>query len=287
MAKWLEHFRGKEEPVGPGRFGAYYLHERVNSGGMADIWLATDEENHPWAVRILNPQARADRISRRRFFHGCEVLQALQPHPYIIRYREHGKYKGIPYLVTEYIEGSNLKLLMAHEDPMLEEHIANILIDSAQALQHIHERGYIHLDFKPENLMINRSGEVRLVDFDMAIPRPEKPQKLKSYPGTPVYMAPEMLLRKEIDHRVDIFAFGVTAYELLTFQKPFPGENAEAVLRLQLDPQWQPPPPSQINPAVPRQLDSIILRCLERDPDRRFPIMDLVVKSLQAILYIS
>src|SRR4029077_7989609 len=104
------------------------------------------------------------------------------------------------------------------------ENVAQILIDMASALEHMHENGYMHLDFKPENVLVTRNGRVRLVDFDLAQPIPEKPKKLtKKNPGTPAYMAPEQLLGEPISNRVYIFAYGGTAYELLTNQKPFPG----------------------------------------------------------------
>lgn len=186
----------------------------------------------------------------------------------------------------EYVEARNLKLLIAREDPILEEHMARILIQAAEVLEYMHEKGFMHLDFKPENILVKLSGEIKLVDFDMAMPRPERPSRLKSYPGTPAYMAPEMLLRREVDHRADIFSFGVLAYELVTFRKPFPGETPEQVLRLQLDRQFFVPP-RQINPSVPAELEQIILRCLEPDPNRRFGVMHLVVRSLHRVLYID
>lgn len=271
----------------PGRFARYELIELVNSGGMAEIWLATDGcHQQTYAVRILNPHAQRDRSARRRFLNGCEVLRALQGNPAVIGYVEHGRWRGIPYLVMEYVEALNLKLLMARHDPLLEEHLAEILIQAAEALEYVHERGYVHLDFKPENILVKRSGQIKLIDFDIAIKKPPHPLRLKSYPGTPAYMAPEMLLRKEVDHRADVFSFGVVAYELVTLQKPFPGENAEEVLRRQLDRKLLVPP-RQINPSVPKELEELILRCLEPDPNRRLGVMHLVVKSLNRILYVS
>ena len=95
----------------------------------------------------------------------------------------------------------------------------------ALGLSHVHESGFMHLDFKPENVLVTRNGNVRLIDFDLAQPIPEKPKKMSKNPGTPGYMAPEQLQRKPIDPRADIFAYGVAAYELLTNHKPFPGET--------------------------------------------------------------
>ena len=125
----------------------------------------------------------------------------------------------------EYVEGENLKILLSRRDPVLAENLVQILIDTLDGLAHVHENGFMHLDFKPENVLVTRNASVRLVDFDLTQPIPEKPLKQSKNPGTPSYMAPEQLRGEPITHRVDIFAFGVAAYELLTGHKPFPGET--------------------------------------------------------------
>jgi len=186
----------------------------------------------------------------------------------------------------EYVEGANLKQLFARHDPVLHDYVGNILIDMAVALEHVHDSGFMHLDFKPENVMVTRNGNVKLVDFDLARPRPEKPEKASKNPGTPAYMAPEQLLRQPYDHRVDIFAYGVTAYELLTGQKPFSGENADEILRKQLDRGSGFTAPRDVNPEIPFKLEKAILKCLEQDPDRRYPIISVLVKELESILYV-
>jgi serine/threonine-protein kinase len=275
-----------EGHLAPGPFGRFTLHELINSGGMADIWLATDESNQSVAVRCLFGGKRADSTSRKRFVRGCKVLSGIDNHEFIIGYKEHGRIEGIHYLAMEYVEGTNLKLLMGLEDPLLEEQLGNLLIDSAISLEHVHESGYMHLDFKPENVMVTRNGNVRLVDFDLALPRPEFAKKLSSYPGTAAYMAPEQLQRAEVDHRADIFAFGVAAYERVTFQKPFPAEGAADVLRRQLDRGTDFVPPRSHNEAVPIALERIILKCIETDPDRRYPFMSVLVRDLQRALYL-
>ncbi|HXS68439.1 MAG TPA: serine/threonine-protein kinase, partial [Candidatus Polarisedimenticolia bacterium] len=204
----------------PGPFGRFYLQELLNSGGMADIWLATDSNNKPYALRRMLEQYKWNFSAKRRFMRGCEILAAISDSEHIISYVEHGKIKGQPYLLMDYVEAENLKDLYAAHDPILTENVAQILIDMAGGLEHMHENGYMHLDFKPENVLVTRNGSVRLVDFDLAQPIDDKPLKLAKNPGTPAYMAPEQLRGEAITHRVDIFAFGVAAYELLTNQKP-------------------------------------------------------------------
>ena len=143
----------------------------------------------------------------------------------------------------------------------------------------------MHLDFKPENVLATRNANVRLIDFDLAQPIPPQPKKMSRNPGTPAYMAPEQLLRQPIDQRVDMFAYGVSAYELLTNNKPFPGDTPDDVLRQQLD-RATFVLPREYNPDMPPALEKAILRCLERDPDKRYPIMNVLVHELESALYV-
>jgi serine/threonine-protein kinase len=268
----------------PGAFGRFYLQELINAGGMAEIWLATDQAGKTFALRKLLNKLRFNLLARRRFAHGCDVLSKIHSHEFVIDYFEHGKIDGCLYCLMEYVEGANLKLLLSRNDPVLQEFVGNILIDMAVGLDHIHDSGVMHLDFKPENVMVTRNGNVRLVDFDLAQPKPEKPKKFAKNPGTPAYMAPEQLQRRPYDHRVDIFAFGVTAYELLTGQKPFVGDTAEDILRRQVERAFTPP--RELNPDIPPPLEKSILKCLERDPDSRYPIVSVLVHELQTALYV-
>jgi serine/threonine-protein kinase len=267
------------------QFGRFYLQELINSGGMADIWLATDSKNKPYALRRMHERYRFNLFARRRFLRGCEILARIPDHEQIIGYVEHGKVKGQPYLLMEYVEASNLKELYAHSDPILIENVAQIIIDMASGLEHMHDNGYMHLDFKPENVLVTRNAGVRLVDFDLAQPISDKPIKLKKNPGTPAYMAPEQLQGDGVTHRVDIFAFGVAAYELLTNQKPFPGETPAEILSKQLNRAGFISPRGH-NPDLPADLEKIILKCLEIDPERRYPFIGVMARELRAALYV-
>ena len=276
---------GPVAPVGPGPFGKYQLLERVASGGMADIWLATSDTGRVCAVRRLLPELQDNSTAKKRFVHGCEVLEKCQGHAFVVGYLEHGKIDGQLFCCMEYIDGANLKELYAVHDPVLLENVAQIIIDMAEALEHIHESGYMHLDFKPENVIITRSGSVRLVDFDLAQPITEKPKKITKNPGTPAYMAPEQLSGQPIDQRVDAFSFGVAAYELLTNQKPFPGESSTEILRAQTD-RSNFFTPRQLNPDIPIGLEKAILKCIELEPDKRYPFLSVLVRDLKAALYL-
>jgi serine/threonine-protein kinase len=275
----------EHSPNEPGPFGPYYLRELINSGGMADIWLATDKDQNTYALRRLHDNLRSDSTARKRFIQGCEILSKIHDHDCIVGYYGHGKIDGAPYLLMEFVEGSNLKLMYAEHDPVLLEHVANIIIDMGTALEHVHESGFMHLDFKPENVLVTRNAGVRLADFDLARPIPKKPKKLEANPGTPAYMAPEQLQRGAIDQRADIFAFGVSAYELLTNFKPFPGDTAADILARQTN-RAGFVPPRQHNPDLPVDLERLILKCLQQEPDNRYLYMSALVHDLKGALYV-
>lgn len=267
------------------QIGPYTLHEEINAGGMSEIWLGTDTAGKAVAIRLMLNNTTFAFTERKRFITGCETLQACQDGNHIIGYIEHGKIGGELALVLEYVEGENLKLRMATGDPVLAENIAQVLIDFAEALEVVHDRGYMHLDIKPENVLLTRNGRLKLIDFDLAQPIPDPPRKLDKNPGTPHYMSPEQLGREAVDHRADIWAYGVSAYELLTYRKPFPGESADAVFRAQRD-RSDFIPPRQINADIPVALEKIVLRCLEQDPALRYPSMSVLTHELRKALYL-
>ncbi len=266
------------------QFGQYYLQEQINTGGMADIWVATNPQGKTFALRHLQHQLKLNILARKRFVRGCEILSQIHNHEFVIGYVEHGKIENLPYLLMEYVESSNLKQMMLRGDSVLADNVASILIDMALAIEHVHDSGFMHLDFKPENILVTRNGHIRLVDFDLAQEKPDKPKKFSKNPGTPAYMPPEQLQHLAIDHRVDIFAYGVTAYELLTSRKPFSGDSPGEILAKQKS--GSAIPPREFND-IPPALEKIVLKCLERDPDKRYPYGSVLVRDLQEALYVK
>jgi serine/threonine-protein kinase len=275
MARALPKSDEKEQ------IGRFCLHELLYSGSMAEIWLATDERGRSVALRRLKRDLRFNLHARRRFARGCEVLSQLNESEHIVGYVEHGR----DWLVMDYHEAENLQALFARQDPVLTENVAQILIDMAVGLSHIHESGYLHLDFKPDNILISRDGRVRLIDFDHALPIPEKPVKAAKNSAMPGYLAPEQLRAGPVDARTDIFAYGVAAYELLTNSRPFPGETPEEILTAQGE-SAGPVPLREYNPDTPAALEKVVLKCLERDPERRYPLTGVLVRELQNALYV-
>jgi len=268
----------------PGPFGRFQLHELINSGGMADIWLATDAKGRTYALRKLRAGLKRDSLARRRFSKGCETLSSVQSHDNVIGYYEHGKQDGQLFCVMDFVEGDNLKELFARHDPVLLENVAQIILDAAAALEHVHESGFMHLDFKPENLHVSRNGVVKLVDFDLAQPITGKPHRPSKNPGTPSYMAPEQLKGEPFDHRVDIFAFGVAAYELLTNFKPFMGDTSTEIVAVQANPN-NLIRPREHNPDIPAKLEAAIVKCLQFDADNRYGFMSVLNHELKSVLY--
>ncbi|MBR89983.1 MAG: hypothetical protein CMO66_01740 [Verrucomicrobiales bacterium] len=264
------------------RFGNYILHETLNEGGISQIWLATDPRDQVVALRRLN--ARGSANAPKLFKNGLGVLRKLPRHPNIVGCRDHGKVRGVPFMVLDYINGANLKQLALRRDSVINENVSDVLIGIADALEFIHDHGWMHLDFKPENIMVDLRGHPYLIDFDTARKIPRRPKKYNLTSGTPSYMAPEQLRGEPHDHRADIFAFGVTAYELLTHRRPFEGNNPTQSRRRQLDEHFWPDLPSKHNPGVPLLLNRILLQCLAHDPDKRYPNMTILNAALHRAL---
>src|SRR5258706_1473527 len=157
-------------------FVGFTVLEKINRGGMADICLAVDRAGQRYALRLLLPEFSGNWGRIRQFNWGCEVLSRLN-HPNIVHYYGQGKFKGWRYALLEYVDGPNLKEKILRSDPLLAANQLRLLAGMASALAHLHERGYIHLDFKPENILVSKSYDPKLVDFDIAVERPTRPKK--------------------------------------------------------------------------------------------------------------
>jgi len=264
------------------RFGKYLLHECVAQGGITEIWMAADEFENVVAVRKL--RGRGLSASGPKLFKaGLKVHQKLSPHPNIIRFIDHGKTNGTPFMVLQYIEGADLKAALTRRHDII-DNVSDVLVQMADGLNHLHDRGWIHLDYKPENIMISLNGHVSLIDFDTAQKMPRKPKKYPKISGTPSYMPPEQLKGESVDQRADIYAWGSTAYELLTHLRPFGGRTPEESRRNQLDAKFRVKPVHQHNPQVPVALSQLIGNCLAHQPDARYPNMTVLNARLHSIL---
>ncbi len=272
-------------PAGPIRFGPYLLQEQINAGGTAEIWTATNEEGELLAIKKILDKHRFNFGQRGRFKTGADIHEEISPHEFIIGFIETGKIEGSLFVALEFFECSNLKLLLARQDEILGEAVANILVDMAKGLDYLHDRGFMHLDFKPENVLVSRNGTVKLCDFDLALPKPAAPKKFGKLPGTPAYMSPEQLRGEPFDQRADIFAYGVSAYEVLTGQKPVAGDSPEEILAAHES--GEIIAPRELNPGIPAGMESILIKCLAVDPDARYGYGSVLVRDLQTVLYVD
>ncbi len=250
-------------------------------GGMAELYLVTDHQGQHFVLRVMRPELRArwGRIAQFRW--GCKVLSCLD-HPNVIHFYGRGKFRGSRYAVLEYADGPNLKEAILRADPMLRAHQLQLLVGMAAGLAHVHQRGFVHLDFKPENVIVPKNYQPKLIDFDLAIKRPRSPKRIRTLSGTPLYLAPEQLARRPVDERADIFSFGMTAYEMLTGKKPIAGDTRDEILKKYAHFKDNLKPLRAHVPDIRPSLERLILKCLEKDPDRRYPTMGLVVRDLQS-----
>ena len=261
-------------------FAGFTILDHLSRGGMSDIFLATDAVGNRYTLRALLPELRQNSTRRRQFTWGCKVLADLN-HPNVIHLYQNGETDGIVYAILEYVDGPNLKERILRTDPGLKENRRLVLLGMAGGLAHVHDRGYLHLDFKPENVLVSRAYETKLIDFDLAVPRPAKPRRSPSS-GTIAYWAPEQIAREPVDERADIFAYGVTAYEMITGKKPVSGNTREEVLEKYAEFDQHLVPLRDRVPDLPKNLEHVILKCLEQQVARRYPSMSLVVRDLQS-----
>lgn len=267
------------------QFGPYYVQERIATGGTAHLYLASSSTRQLVAIRALQPDHLKSRVHRNQFLFGCYVLSNLS-HSNIPIYFTHGRTdEDQPWVAMEYIPYPNMreKLRESASSDLWVNHLS-LLKSMAAGLSHIHSRGFLHLDFKPENLLVQPEGAVKIIDFDLAQKRPRRPAKLP-LAGTAVYMAPELLLEQPTDERADVFSFGATAFEMLTGRKPFgAGTPQEMRNKARLGtPYKEFPHLYDLNVKVSRKLDRIIRTCLAKDLKDRYPVMSLVLRDLQEV----
>ena len=262
-------------------FADYEILGKLAQGGMAAIYLAIDDNGNQYALRVLLPQLESNRAHIRRFSWGCEVLSRMD-HPNIVHVFKHGESHDHHYAVLEYVPGPNLKERILRRDVQLVPNRLKLLVGMAAALAHIHQRGYLHLDFKPENVMVPKTFDPKLIDLDLAIKRPAEPKRLPTRSGTPSYLAPEQIAREPVDERADIFSFGITAYEMIAGYPPITGESPRDILAKYANFKSHIRPLHTDAPDLPAHIEEIIFKCLEKDVERRYPSMGLVARDLQS-----
>jgi serine/threonine protein kinase len=251
--------------------GRYRVESLLGSGGMGQVFRAGDLQGGPAvALKVLRPldEGQEDRV--RRFRREIEVLRRVQ-HPAVLHISDWGTSEGRLYLVTELVDGEDLKLAIRRRGPFPPQEAAAVGATLAGALAAAHAQGVVHRDVKPNNVMIASDGSLRLLDFGLARGAGVDVTTLTrtgTVLGTPGYMSPEQFEDSAVDERSDIYSLGVVLFEVLTGRLPFRGTTPIAVALAHRT--ETPPLLRTLRPGTPAWLERAVLRCLEKQPERRF-----------------
>jgi serine/threonine protein kinase len=245
---------------------------RLGQGSMSKVWRARDRSiGREVCLKLLDKEKTAKfemrfvGLNKPREGAVCVTLR----HKNIVQTFEHGNTtEGEPYLVMELIEGMGLNFLIETKSPMLEGNRINLLVQLSDALDYLHTQGYLHRDICPRNTMVTNDGVIKLIDFGLTIPNRPEFCKPGNRTGTPNYLAPELIRRTTTDQRVDLFALGVTAYEIFTNKLPW--EKAESLQTLLSHMHSAGKDPAEHRPDLDKATLSFLRKAIERDPRERF-----------------
>jgi eukaryotic-like serine/threonine-protein kinase len=227
----------------------YRVLRKLGSGGMADVYLAEDEQ--------------------------------LGQHPNVVGIFDRGEWDGTYYIAMEYVEGRTLKDIVREKGPAPPEAAVDITLQILRAARFAHRRGIVHRDIKPHNVLVDHDGRVRVTDFGIAraVTTPEMTET-GSIMGTAQYLSPEQAQGRPVDARSDLYSIGIVLYELLTGRVPFDAESPVTVAMMQVN---EPPiPPRELVPEIPPELEAVVLRALEKLPEHRFQEADEFIAALEA-----
>jgi Tol biopolymer transport system component/tRNA A-37 threonylcarbamoyl transferase component Bud32 len=284
----------------------YRILEKLGGGGMGVVYKGRDTLlDRQVAIKVLSPELLADETAARGFIREAKAASALN-HPNILTVHDLVEAEGVHFLVMEFVEGQTLRARIGKKGMELKP-LLDISLEVAEALAAAHRAGIVHRDLKPENIMVRADGHVKVVDFglakllgareqtqvavatqDVAVTASGAPSvsgglgaRQSHIAGTLPYMSPEQLTGKALDHRTDIFSFGVVLYEMATGQQPFhsrtTGELIEAILGK------EPPPVTELSRVVPDRLQEMIAKALEKDPTDRYQGMEDLVVDLRRL----
>jgi serine/threonine-protein kinase len=259
-------------PIMAGRVLArrYAIAEQLGIGGSGVVYRAFDRElGEVVAVKTVRPDVLAvDPTALERLKSEIRLARRIS-HRNVVRTHDLGEADGIYFITMEYVTGTSLRELIDRGEPLPVPAVVAIAKQLCRALEVAHDQGVIHRDIKPQNLMVQPDGTLKVMDFGVARLR-ERTHQLTStgmVVGTPAYMAPEQLMDDPVDARVDIYAAGVVMYECLTGHRPVDGSSPHVLMARMLSSAIRPP--HEVNPAVPKVLSAIVMRTLAKEADQR------------------
>ncbi len=257
----------------------YEITEQIGSGGMADVYKAVDNvENRTVAVKILKDEFSQNEEFLRRFRNESKAIAVLS-HPNIVKIYDVGLSDEIKFIVMEYIDGITLKDFIEQQGVLRWKDALHLITQILRALQHAHDKGIVHRDIKPQNIMLFTDGTIKVMDFGIArFSRVDGKTVSDKTVGSVHYISPEQARGDMTDERSDIYSIGVLLYEMLTGKKPFDADTPVAIALMHM--QEECVAPRDIMPSIPDALEEITLHAMEKDPARRYQSAAEMIKDI-------
>lgn len=261
----------------------YKLLRPIGGGGMAKVFLARDTIlDRDVAIKILRMEYSNDQEFIERFRREAESTISLS-HPHIVNIYDVGQEEDVYYIVMEYVEGMTLKQHIQQYGPLLVEEAVNIMSQLSSAIAHAHDNGIIHRDIKPQNILINKFGNVKVTDFGIAMALSSTSlTKTNNVIGSVHYLSPEQARGGTATKKSDIYSLGIVLFELLTGQIPFSGESAVSIALKHM--QTETPFVRTFNPSIPQSLENVVLKATAKDPFHRYQSIEEMYNDLQTVL---
>jgi serine/threonine protein kinase len=263
--------------------GRYKVMETIGGGGMANVYLARDMIlERDVAVKVLRPDFAHDEEFIRRFHREAQAATSLN-HPNIVSIYDVGEEEQIFYIVMEHIDGATLKQYIQKNGPLSNEESVNIMIQLTSAISHAHENHIVHRDIKPQNILIDENGVVKVTDFGIAVALSSTTiTQTNSFLGSVHYLSPEQARGGMATKKSDIYSLGIVMFELITGRLPFFGESAVSIALKHL--QSETPSPKRWNPNIPQSIENIILKSTAKDSFHRYDTVEAMEEDLRTSL---